>query len=201
MLVDDPIKHLVEQFAKLPGIGERTALRLVLHMLSSKRDAMPTLAAALVEAAERVHECFCCHMLTALNNLCSACLSTSRDRSVVCVVATIQDLMALESTNDYKGLYHVLHGTLAPMEGIGPRELRIASFLSRLNDSNHEIKEVIIATPPNVEGEATALYLAGQVSALKIDVTRIASGVPVGGDLQFADRLTLSRALHLRQRF
>lgn len=201
MLSEDPIKHLVEQLAKLPGIGERTALRLVLHMLSSERDSVPTLAAALMEAAERVHECTCCHMLTALDVLCSTCSSVSRDRSVVCVVATVQDLMALESTNDYKGLYHVLHGTLAPMEGIGPKELRIASFLSRITDSNREIKEVIMATPPNVEGEATALYLAGQVSGLEVSVTRIASGVPVGGDLQFADRLTLSRALHLRQRF
>jgi len=198
---NDPIKYLAEQFAHLPGIGERTSMRLVLHLICKERGLMTTLASALLEASERVTECEICHHITALQSKCAICQSHSRDPSIICVVATVQDLMAIESTGEYKGFYHVLHGILAPMEGIGPKELRINSFLSRLHHSNHTVKEVIIATPPTVEGEATALYLADQIAGLDLKITRIASGVPVGGDLQFADRLTLARALLLRQRF
>lgn len=201
MSAHDPIKHLIEQLAHLPGIGERTALRLALHMLCKDRKLMPVLAEALLEACEKVIECSECHHITAGGDKCSICESVRRERSIVCIVANTQDLMALESTSEFRGLYHVLHGTLAPMDGIGPKQLRIESFLSRLDRFHLEIKEVIIATPPTVEGEATAVYLASLMADAPLKITRIASGVPVGGDLQFADRLTLARSLFLRQRF
>ncbi|MDA0713252.1 MAG: recombination mediator RecR [bacterium] len=197
----DPIKYLVEQLAHLPGIGERTALRLTLHMLCKDRQLMPALADALLQASEKVGECSECHHITACGDKCSICVSLTRERSLVCIVANTQDLMALESTSEFRGLYHVLHGTLAPMDGVGPKQLRIESFLSRLDRFHLEIKEVIIATPPTVEGEATAVYLASLMAGKAFKITRIASGVPVGGDLQFADRLTLARSLFLRQRF
>lgn len=195
---DDPIARLIEQLSRLPGIGERTAWRLVLFMLTSERDLLSDMAMALKEVHARVKECGQCHMCTTDEMLCSICQSNARDSSVICVVATIQDLMAIESMGEYRGRYHVLHGVLAPMEGIGPKDLRIETLIARLGNSVHEL---ILATPPSVEGEATALYLADKAKALGISVSRIASGVPVGGDLQFADRLTLSRSLALRRGF
>jgi recombination protein RecR len=204
LAICEPIKHLTEHFSRLPGIGERTALRLTLHMLSSERELMHSMARALVQVAEEVHECAVCHMVTTAAAECSICASGHRDRSVLCIVATIQDLTAIESTHDFKGLYHVLHGTLAPMQGIGPDDLRLRTLFERLGSNSHStIKEIIMATPPSVEGEATAIYIADQLQAMALapKITRIASGVPVGGDLQFADRLTLSRALTLRRAF
>lgn len=197
----DPIKHLVEQFSKLPGIGERTSWRFVLHMLSHDRELLTSLSEALVEVGQCIRECDRCHMVTTTEGLCVTCASVSRDPSLICMVASIQDLMAIEATNDFRGHYHVLHGVLSPMEGIGPRDLRMESFLRRLRETEGGIKELIIATPPTVEGEATALYVAEQVKEFALRITRIASGVPVGGDLQFADRLTLSRSLALRRGF
>jgi len=205
MAICEPIKHLTEHFSRLPGIGERTALRLTLHMLSTERELMHSMARALVQVAEEVHECETCHMVTTAAKECSICTSGHRDRSVLCIVATIQDLTAIESTHDFKGLYHVLHGTLAPMQSIGPDDLRLNGLFRRLSSADSEIKEIIMATPPSVEGEATAIYISDQLQALAPTlvpkITRIASGVPVGGDLQFADRLTLSRALTLRRVF
>lgn len=191
----DPIQHTIEQFAKLPGIGERTALRLVLHLIAQDRSLIGLLSEALNQLEGKVAECQQCHMITADGPLCSICRSTSRDTKILCVVARVQDLMALESTSEFRGLFHVLHGVLAPMEGIGPGDLRIPSLLGRLAG----VEEIILAIPSTVEGEATALYLAGELSKSSVKVTRIASGVPVGGDLQFADRLTLSRAMLLRR--
>ncbi len=195
----DPIQHTIEQFAKLPGIGERTALRLVLHLIAQDKNLIGLLSEALVQLEQKVAECELCHMITADGARCSICRSVSRDSKILCVVARVQDLMALEATSEFRGFYHVLHGVLAPMEGIGPQDLRIASLFERLKQS--EISEIILATPSTVEGEATALYLAQELQNHLIKVTRIASGVPVGGDLQFADRLTLSRAMALRRGF
>lgn len=197
----DPIKNLVEQLSRLPGIGERTAWRLVLHILSNDRELITTLSEALLQVGQCVRECPTCHMVTTEAECCVICSSATRDASVICMVATIQDLMAIEATNDFRGHYHVLHGVLSPMEGIGPRDLRLESFVTRLKNPEHRVQELIIATPPTVEGEATALYIAEQVKSYSLRLTRIASGVPVGGDLQFADRLTLSRSIALRRGF
>ncbi|MBH1989439.1 MAG: recombination protein RecR [Myxococcaceae bacterium] len=195
----NPIQHAIDQFSRLPGVGERTALRLVLHLVSNDREALLGLGQALDALSTQVRECSTCHMVTTECNQCSVCSSTSRDKKVLCVVSRVQDLMALERTAEYRGLYHVLHGVLAPMEGIGPSKLRIQSLLNRL--LKEEVEEVILATPATVEGEATALFLFQELSERSFNVTRIATGVPVGGELQFADRMSLSRALALRRHF
>jgi recombination protein RecR len=172
---------------------------LVHHLLRQDREAMRALAHALVDVAERVHECERCCVLCATEGLCAICSDPRRDDTVLCVVATIQDEAAIEATAEMRGRYHVLHGTLSPLEGIGPDELRIQTLLARLSTTDKSVNEIILATPPSVDGEATALYLYRQLSPLGLKVSRIASGVPVGGDLQFTDRMTLSRALSLRR--
>lgn len=195
----DPIRVLSGQLARLPGIGERTARRLVYHLLKSDRGLMRALAAALVDVADRVHECARCCAITAAEGECDVCRDPRRTPDLLCVVATLQDQAALEATGEFRGRYHVLHGTLAPLDGVGPDDLRVRELLRRLAGADGDVREVILATPPTVDGEATALYLARQLSASGLTVSRIASGVPVGGELQFADRLTLSRALSLRR--
>lgn len=195
----DPIRTLVTQLARLPGIGERTATRLVHHLLRQDRELMRALARSLVEVAERVHECPRCCLLCATEGACAVCGDARRDDTILCVVATVQDQAAIEATGEMRGRYHVLHGTLSPLDGIGPEDLRIQPLLARLGSSDRAVTEVILATPPSVDGEATALYLSRQLSPLGLKVSRIASGVPVGGDLQLADRLSLSRALSLRR--
>ena len=195
----DPIKQLVEHFSKLPGIGERTALRLVLHLLDKERSSIFALAASLNEVGRKVKECSLCCTLTAQEEFCVICSAKSRDDSLLCVVSTVQDLMAIEATREFYGLYHVLHGTLSPLEGKGPAQLRVDKLLARLRSTTNNVKEIIVATPPSVEGEATALYLCEQIRDFQLLITRIASGVPVGGELQFSDRLTLSRAMSLRR--
>jgi recombination protein RecR len=195
----DPIRTLVSQLARLPGIGERSAMRLVHHLLREDRQLMRALAQGLVEVAERVHECPRCCTLTASGGPCSVCSDLRRDDSVLCVVATIQDQAALEATGEFRGRYHVLHGTLSPLDGTGPDELRVKPLLSRLQGDDSRVAEVILATPASVDGEATALYLSRQLRAAGLKVSRIATGVPVGGDLQLADRQTLARALTERR--
>lgn len=200
----DPIRVLVGQLSRLPGIGERTATRLVLHLLRRDRASMVALAQALEDVAERVHECpRCCHItanaITANNGLCSTCADARRDDTILCVVATIQDLTAIEECAEFRGRYHVLHGTLAPLDGVGPDDLRVRELLTRLGGDDRAVEEVILATPPTVDGEATALYLSRQLEVVGVKTSRIASGIPVGGDLQYADRLTLARALASRQ--
>lgn len=195
----DPIRTLVGQLARLPGIGERTARRLVFHLLKSDRALMRSLAASLIEVAERVHECPRCCLITAREGACEICDDPRRDAGLLCVVATVQDQAAVEATGEFSGRYHVLHGTLSPLDGVGPEELRIRPLLERLSGPDQEVSEVILATPPTVDGEATALYLARQLSQAGLKVSRIASGIPVGGDLSFADKLTLSRALAERR--
>ena len=196
----DPIDQLTSQLSRLPGIGERSARRLVFHLLREDRDLMHSLANALMDAAERVHECPRCCTITASKNECSLCADVRRDDGLLIVVATIQDQAAIEATAEFRGRYHILHGTLSPLAGIGPDQLRMRQLLARLSGSDAQVKEVILATPPTVDGEATALYLARQLQHAGISVSRIASGVPVGGELQFADKPTLARAISLRRR-
>jgi recombination protein RecR len=194
----DPIARLVNQLALLPGIGERTALRLTLHLLQQKKEFVTGLAECLVEVAQNVTECSVCCNLTAYSDRCSICQKPGRDSSVVAIVCGIEDLMAIESSMSFRGLYHVLHGVLQPIQGIGPDKLRIKALLQRLAEQN-SISELILATPASVEGEATALFIHEHVKDRGLKISRIASGVPVGGDLQFADRLSLARALLMRQ--
>jgi recombination protein RecR len=197
-VVVDPIQRLVNELSLLPGIGERTALRLALHLLEQKKEQVMSLAECLVDMAQNVLECTICCNLTAYSELCSICHKPGRDESMVAVVSCIQDLMAIESSASFRGRYHVLHGVLKPLSGIGPDKLRIDALRIRL-EHNPLINELILATPATIEGEATALYICEQVKGKSIRLSRIASGVPVGGDLQFADRLSLSRALLMRQ--
>jgi len=195
----DPILRLVNELSLLPGIGERTALRLALHLLEQKKEQVMSLAESLVEVAKNVRECTTCCNLTAYAELCTVCQKPGRDQSVVAVVSCIQDLMAIESSASFRGRYHVLHGVLKPLNGIGPDRLRIDALKHRLTN-DVAIEELILATPATVEGEATALFIRETLKEVKaLKMSRIASGVPVGGDLQFADRLSLSRALLMRQ--
>lgn len=199
MRESDPIERLTSQFARLPGIGQRSARRLVFHLLRQDRDLMRALGESLFDAAERVHECPRCCTITASTRECDLCADLRRDDSLLIVVATIQDQAAIESTAEFRGRYHILHGTLSPLAGIGPDQLRMRQLLARLSGCDSGVKEVILATPPTVDGEATALYLARQLKVAGISVSRIASGVPVGGELQFADKPTLARAISLRR--
>lgn len=190
---------LTSQLSRLPGIGERTALRLVHHLLRQDRALMRALADALVDVAEHVHECPRCCTLTANDAACAVCVDPRRDDTLMCVVASVQDQAAIEATGEFRGRYHVLHGTISPLSGVRPDDLRLRPLMERLARDDHAVKEIIVATPPSVEGEATALYLAKLLQPMQIAVSRIASGVPVGGDLQFADKPTLARAIALRR--
>lgn len=198
-MAEDPVRVLVGQLSRLPGIGERTARRLVYHLLKSDRERMHALAEALIEVAERVHECPRCCSITAQTGECETCRDPRRAPGLLCVVATVQDQAAIEATGEFRGQYHVLHGTLSPLDGIGPDLLRVRPLLERLAGVDRHVEEVILATPPTIDGEATALYLSRQMELAGVRVSRIASGIPVGGELHFADRLTLARALAERR--
>ncbi len=187
----EPLALLIECLQKLPGIGPKTAQRLALHLLHVPLEEAETLAQAILEAREKIFFCSLCGNLTDVDP-CSICQDETRDRSLICVVEWPKDLFALERTREYRGLYHVLHGVLSPMDGIGPDDLKIAELLRRVKDG--QIKEVVLALNPSVEGEATALYLSQLLKPLGVKVTRIAHGLPVGGELEFADTATLSRA-------
>ena len=196
-LLVEPVSRLIDEFARLPGIGPKTASRLVFYLLRAPEEQAQSLAEALQELRARIAFCSTCFNITE-SDPCAVCVDERRDRSVVCVVEEPLDVIAIERTRDYQGLYHVLHGTIAPVEGIGPDDLRIAELLPRL-DANPPVREVIIATNPNMEGEATAMYIARQLEGREVRVTRLARGLPVGGDLEYADEVTLSRALAGRQ--
>ncbi|MDX6439986.1 MAG: recombination protein RecR [Gaiellaceae bacterium] len=192
MLVLSPsVDNLVAQLTRLPGIGSRTAQRLAFHILATGKEEAQALAAAIQEVKERVRFCRDCGNLTE-EELCSICLDTRRDRTVVCVVEQPMDVISLERTHEYRGLYHVLGGSLSPLDGVEPEHLRISELLRRV--AGGEITEVVLATNPNMTGEATAAYLAGRLRD-GVTVTRLASGLPVGGDLEYADEVTLGRAL------
>ncbi len=189
------LSDLVSQFEKLPGIGKKTAQRLAFHILAQPPERAQSFAKALVNAREKIHFCPCCQSLTD-SNLCPVCSDETRDISVICVVEDPKDVLSFEKTREYRGLYHVLHGAFSPLDGIGPDQLKIKELIARLGDTN--VKEVIMATNLTVEGEATASYLSRIIKPLGIKVTRLAYGIPVGGDLEYADEKTLTRALEGR---
>jgi len=195
-MTPDPLNRLVAQLAKLPGVGEKTAQRLALHILRSPPEYARELSATIQEVVEKVKLCANCFSLTE-QELCGICRDERRDERVLCVVEGLPDLMAVERTREFKGRYHVLHGVLSPLEGIGPDQLRIKELLARLESGR--VEEVIVATNPDVEGEATSLYLTRLLKPMGVKVTRIAQGVPMGGDLEFADQATLARALSARR--
>jgi len=191
-----PIANLVDQFSKLPGIGRKTAQRLAFHVLEMDQQDAEKLSAAILEAKEKIGFCKECGNLTD-KPTCNICSSHNRDRSVICAVEGPRDIVAMERSKEYKGLYHVLHGTISPMENIGPQDIKIKELLQRLEDD--EVKEVVIATNPTVEGEATAMYISKLIKPLGVKVTRIAHGIPVGGDLEYFDEVTLARAMDNRR--
>lgn len=196
MLYAQPIARLIEELARLPGIGPKTAQRLAFHLLFALKEDVRSLAQAMTEARERVRNCSICCNLTD-QDPCAICAHSNRDRTVICVVEQPRDVVAMERTREYKGLYHVLQGAIAPTEGVYPDDLRIRELLQRLGDGT--VQEIILATDPNLEGEATAMYLARLLRPMGLRVTRIARGLPVGGDLEYADEVTLSKALEGRR--
>lgn len=200
MKTSDPITNLINALSRLPGIGERTASRLAFHILNQPDDLARELAEALVEVKARVGLCVVCCNLTEEEH-CVICRNPKRDMSKICVVETTPNLRAIENTGEYRGSYHVLHGLISPLEGVGPDDLHVAELLRRLQGGADAqgvvvaVEEVILATSPSVDGEATALYLSRLLKPTGMKITRIASGVPIGADLEYADRMTLSRAM------
>ncbi len=192
MAVADPIARLVKELARLPGIGEKTAQRLAFHILEAGPELAGDLAAAITSVVRDVRCCSSCQTLTD-RDPCPICADPQRDGRTVCVVEGVPDLVAIERTHEYRGRYHVLHGALSPLDGVGPGDLKVRELLVRLEQS--PVEEVVLATNPDVEGEATALYLTKLLKPLGVKVTRIAQGVPMGGDLEYADQVTLARAL------
>ena len=190
-----PLTELINQFSRLPGIGKKTAQRLAYSILEQPPERAKQFADALVNAREKIHFCKVCQSLTDLD-VCQICSDIARDKSVICVVEDPRDVMAFERTREFRGVYHVLHGVISPLDNIGPDKLRIKELMERLNDNT--VKEIIMATNPTVEGEATASYISRLVKPMGIKVTRLAYGIPVGGDLEYADEYTLARALEGR---
>lgn len=191
-----PIANLVEQLSKLPGIGRKTAQRLAFFILEMESLEVEKLSKSIVDAKERIKLCNICCNLTD-RDTCQLCQNTQRDKTIICVVEGAKDVIAMERSREYKGQYHVLHGVISPMDNIGPNDIRIKELLARLSDG--EVKEIILATNPTVEGEATALYLSKLIKPLGVKVTRIAHGIPVGGDLEYFDEVTLSKAIENRR--
>ena len=191
-----PLAQLIEQLRALPGIGAKTATRLAYHILDMDMERAHRLATAITGAKEKIGFCSVCFTLTD-SDPCAICMAEKRDHTTICVVEQPQDVAAMERMNDYDGVYHVLHGALSPLEGVGPNDIRIRELVLRAGKEN--VQEVIVATNPNVEGEATAMYIAKLLKPMGIRVTRIAHGLPVGGDLEYADEVTLSRAMENRR--
>jgi recombination protein RecR len=190
----EPLAKLVNELSKLPGVGAKSALRLALHIIGLPETQAGELAQAIMEAKRRIVRCERCFNLSE-SGLCAICSDPKRDSNTLCVVQSARDVLALERIRDYRGMYHVLEGVVSPMEGVGPDDLRIRELLARLDGA----QEVIIATNPDVEGEATALYLARLIKPLGVKVTRIAHGIPVGADLEYADEVTISKAMEGRR--
>lgn len=187
------LSRLIEQFQRMPGIGHKSAQRMAFYILNLPKEDAKAFAKAVIDAKENIHQCaICCNLTEA--KLCPICSNEARDKSTVCVVEDPRDVIAIERTHEYTGVYHVLHGVISPMSGVGPDELTIKQLLARLNG----VKEVIMATNPTVEGEATAMYISRLLQPMGIKTTRLAYGVPVGSDLEYADEVTLSRAIEGR---
>lgn len=191
-----PVRRLIEELNRLPGVGPKTASRLTFYLLRSPREQVQALAEAIGELQEKVVTCSVCFNI-AETSPCPICNDRERDRSLICVVEEPLDVLAIERTREYNGLYHVLHGAISPVEGIGPEDLKIAELIQRLR--NASVQEVILATNPNLEGESTAMYIFRQLAPLDARVTRLAHGLPMGGDLEYADEVTLTRALEGRR--
>lgn len=191
-----PLQKLIEQFARLPGIGKKTAMRLAFFVLSRSEEEAKDFANAIIDAKKSVHYCRVCQNITD-KDVCDICSDARRDNSVICVVENERDIPSFERTGEYHGLYHVLHGALSPLDGINPEDLKIKELLSRLSDGT--VKEVIMATNPTVEGEATASYISRFIKPMGIKITRLAYGIAVGSDLEYADEISLSHALEGRK--
>lgn len=191
-----PLAQLIEFFQKFPGIGPKSAQRMAFHLLKMPLSEVQKFSSVLVEAKENIHYCSICFNMSA-SNPCEICSDTRRDKSVICVVAETKDLIAIEKTREYKGLYHVLQGTLSPLDGIGVEDIRLKELLTRVTEENTE--EVILALSPSVEGEATSMYISKLLKPFNIKITRIAFGLPIGSDLEFADEITLAKAIEGRR--
>ncbi len=192
-----PLNRLIGELSKLPGIGGKTAQRLAFYILSLEDQEVEKLTGAITEAKAKMRYCSICGNLTD-EDPCRICTDHNRDKSVICVVESPKDVAAMEKIREYKGLYHVLHGAISPMEGIGPEDINLKSLIKRLQ-GNDDVKEIILATNPNIEGEATAMYIARLINPSGIKVTRIAHGIPVGGDLEYTDEITLLKAMEGRK--
>ncbi len=190
-----PLQNLIDEFRKLPGIGNKTAQRLAYHVLNLPKEKALRFAEAICEAKEKITYCKVCQNFSD-TDLCSVCANPARDKSVICVVENPRDVIQMEKTNEFKGTYHILHGAISPMDNIGPEDIRIKELVTRI--SGGQVREVIMATNPNLEGETTAMYISKLLKPFGIKVTRIAHGVPVGGELEYADEVTLARALQGR---
>jgi recombination protein RecR len=188
---------LIEEFHRLPGIGPKTAQRLTFYLLRAPKEQAESLAQAVLELKERIVTCSVCSNI-AEENPCAICRDDSRDRAIVCIVEEPLDVLAIERTREYRGLYHVLHGAISPVDGIGPEDLRIQELLARIR-ADAGIKELVLATNPNLEGEATAMYIERLIKPLGVRMTRLARGLPMGGDLEYADEVTLTRAIEGRR--
>ncbi len=191
-----PLAQLIEFFQKFPGIGPKSAQRMAFHLLKMPLSEVQRFSQVLVEAKENIHYCSICFNMSAANP-CEICSDDRRDKSVICVVAETKDLIAIEKTREYKGLYHVLQGTLSPLDGIGVEDIRIKELLTRVTDTN--VNEVILALSPSVEGEATSMYITKLLKPFNIKISRIAFGLPIGSDLEYADEITLAKAIEGRR--
>ena len=190
------IEKLIESFERLPSIGHKTAIRLAFYILNSTQEETNEFVSSIVNAKKNLKYCSKCYNISDTDP-CNICGNPKRDQSIICVVEDVRDIIAMEKTHEFKGVYHVLHGSISPMNGIGPDDIKIKELLSRLMDG--QVKEVILATNPRVEGEATAMYLSKLIKPLGVKVTRIAHGIPVGGDLEYTDEITLTKALEGRR--
>ncbi|MBQ9757494.1 MAG: recombination protein RecR [Clostridia bacterium] len=190
-----PLQNLIEEFQKLPGIGSKTAQRLAYHVLNLPKESAQRFANAIVDAKEKISYCKICQNFSD-KDTCSVCKNPARDKGLICVVENPRDVIQMEKTNEFKGTYHVLHGAISPMDNIGPEDIRIKELMTRIADGG--VREVIMATNPNLEGETTAMYISKLIKPFGIKVTRIAHGVPVGGELEFADEMTLAKAIQWR---